>query len=72
MKNDMNYWVNGFWFDMYEEARRYADFMMEHQKQYFAIFTKAEIEANEEILKQNKDQVSPAVRKRLKSPLKSI
>lgn len=54
MKNENNFYVNGFWFDMYEEARRYADFMMETQRHYFAIFTKAEIEANEEILKQNK------------------
>ena len=46
MKNDNNYYVNGFWFDMYDEARRYADFMMEAQRRYYAIFTKAEIEAH--------------------------
>ena len=52
MKNDNNYYVNGFWFDMYEEARRYADFMMEAQRRYYAIFTKAEIEAyGEETIK---------------------
>lgn len=52
MKNDNNYYVNGFWFDMYEEARRYADFIMETQRRYYAIFTKAEIEAHgEEIMK---------------------
>jgi hypothetical protein len=45
MKNEYNYWVNGFWFDMYDEARRYADFMMESQKRYYAIFTRSEIEA---------------------------
>jgi hypothetical protein len=50
MKNEQNYWVNGFWFDVYEEARRYADFVLENQKQYYAIFTRAEIEANKEIL----------------------
>lgn len=48
MKNDHNYWVNGFWFDMYDEARRYADFMMEAQKRYYAIFTRSEIEAHGE------------------------
>lgn len=48
MKNEHNYWVNGFWFDMYEEARRYADFMMEAQRRYYAIFTRAEIEAHGE------------------------
>jgi hypothetical protein len=46
MKNDNNYYVNGFWFDMYDEARRYADFMMEAQRRYYAIFTRAEIEAH--------------------------
>lgn len=46
MKNENNYYVNGFWFDMYEEARRYADFMMEAQRRYYAIFTRAEIEAH--------------------------
>ncbi len=46
MKNDNNYYVNGFWFDMYDEARRYADFIMESQRRYYAIFTKAEIEAH--------------------------
>lgn len=48
MKNDNNYYVNGFWFDMYDEARRYADFIMESQRRYYAIFTKAEIEAHGE------------------------
>lgn len=46
MKNDHNYYVNGFWFDLYDEARRYADFMMEAQKRYYAIFTRSEIEAH--------------------------
>ena len=48
MKNEHNYYVNGFWFDMYDEARRYADFMMEAQRRYYAIFTRAEIEAHGE------------------------
>ena len=48
MKNDNNYYVNGFWFDMYDEARRYADFMMEAQRRYYAIFTRDEIEAHGE------------------------
>jgi hypothetical protein len=52
MKNDNNYYVNGFWFDMYDEARRYADFMMETQRRYYAIFTRSEMEAyGEEKLK---------------------
>jgi hypothetical protein len=48
MKNDNNYYVNGFWFDMYDEARKYADFIMESQRRYYAIFTKSEIEAHGE------------------------
>ena len=48
MKNDNNYYVNGFWFDMYDEARRYADFIMETQRRYYAIFTRSEIEAHGE------------------------
>ena len=48
--NQDNYWCNGFWFDLYEEAKRYADLMLEHQRHYYAIFTKAEIEANRAIL----------------------
>ena len=55
MKNDNNYYVNGFWFDMYDEARRYADFIMESQKRYYAIFTKSEIEAHRDILDKDKD-----------------
>ena len=58
MKNEDNYFVNGFWFDLYEEARRYADFLMEHQRHYCAIFTKAEIEANRAILDQYKGNTS--------------
>ena len=54
MKNDENYYVNGLWFDLYEEARRYADFILEHQRHYFAIFTRAEIEAHKEILDKDK------------------
>lgn len=52
MKNDNNYYVNGLWFDLYDEARKYADFIMESQRRYYAIFTKSEIEAHrDEILK---------------------
>lgn len=54
----MNYYVNGFWFDLYEEAKRYADLMLEHQRHYYAIFTKAEIEANRAILDPFKGTVS--------------
>ena len=59
MKNEENYWVNGFWFDMYEEAKRYADFILETQRHYYAIFTKAEIEANRELF----DKVNGTVSK---------
>lgn len=58
MKNEENYWVNGFWFDMYEEAKRYADFILETQRHYYAIFTKAEIEANRAILDQVNGKIS--------------
>lgn len=58
MKNEHNYWVNGFWFDMYEEARRYADFMMEQQRRYYAIFTRSEIEAHRGILDKDKGNTS--------------
>ncbi len=50
MKNDQNYYVNGLWFDLYNEARTYADFIMESQRRYYAIFTRAEIEAHRDEL----------------------
>lgn len=59
MKNDNNYYVNGFWFDMYEEARRYADFIMETQRRYYAIFTKAEIEAHRDEIIKGEGQGTP-------------
>lgn len=59
MKNDHNYWVNGFWFDMYDEARRYADFMMESQRRYYAIFTRAEIEAHHDEIMKSKGSDTP-------------
>ena len=45
------YYCNEFWFDTYNEARRYADFLLNHAGVYKAIFTRAEIEAhNMEVL----------------------
>ena len=49
MKNDNNYYVNGLWFDLYEEARRYADFIAEQQRRYFDMCTRDEIKAHKEI-----------------------
>ena len=40
------YYCNGHVFDTYEEARRYADFLLEHCRIYRAIFTRAEMEAH--------------------------
>jgi hypothetical protein len=39
------YYCNGYYFDRYQEARRYADFLLNHAGVYRAIFTRAEIEA---------------------------
>jgi len=72
MKNDNNYCLNCFWFDMYDEARWYADFIMETQRRYYAIFTRAEIEAHGEENMKAKGNTSSESWKRLKSPLKSI
>jgi len=41
-----NYYCNGFYFEQYQEARRYADFLLNHAGVYKAIFTRAEIEAH--------------------------
>jgi hypothetical protein len=40
------YYCNGHYFDQYQEARRYADFLLHHAGVYRAIFTRAEIEAH--------------------------
>jgi len=40
------YYCNGYYFDQYQEARRYADFLLHHAGVYRAIFTRAEIEAH--------------------------
>jgi hypothetical protein len=59
MKNDQNYYVNGLWFDLYNEARTYADFIMESQRRYYAIFTRAEIEAHRDELIKDEGQGTP-------------
>jgi len=43
MKYEHNYYVNGFPFEDYEEARRYADFLLEWKRVYKCVFTKAEM-----------------------------
>lgn len=45
MKYTSNYYVNGFGFEDYEEARRYADFLLEWKRIYKCVFTRAEMEA---------------------------
>jgi hypothetical protein len=40
------YYCNGYYFDQYQEARRYADFLLHHAGVYRAIFTRAEMEAH--------------------------
>jgi hypothetical protein len=42
----LNYYCNGFWFDTYTEARRYADFLLNHARVYRAIFTRSEMDAH--------------------------
>ena len=45
MKYTSNYYVNGFGFEDYEEAKRYADFLLEWKRMYKCVFTRAEMEA---------------------------
>jgi hypothetical protein len=40
------YYCNEFWFDTYNEAREYADFLLRHGGIYRAIFTRSEMEAH--------------------------
>ena len=40
------YYCNGHYFDKYQAARQYADFLLHHAGIYRAIFTRAEIEAH--------------------------
>lgn len=48
MKYEHNYYVNGFGFEDYHEARRYADFLLEWKRIYKCVFTKAEMNAMSE------------------------
>ena len=48
MKYEHNYYVNGFPFDDYSEAKRYADFLLEWKRIYKCVFTKAEMNAMSE------------------------
>ena len=40
------YYCNGYYFDNYNEARRYADFLLNHAGIYRAIFTRDEMIAH--------------------------
>lgn len=55
MKYESNYYVNGFGFEDYEEAKRYADFLLEWKHMYKCVFTKAEMNA---IHEQNKNTLN--------------
>lgn len=48
MKYTSNYYVNGFGFEDYTEARRYADFLLEWKRIYKCVFTKAEMNSMKE------------------------
>jgi hypothetical protein len=48
MKYESNYYCNGFGFDCYEEAARYADFLLKWKRMYKCVFTKAEMNAMKE------------------------
>ena len=45
MKYTSNYYVNGFGFEDYDEAKRYADFLLEWKRIYKCVFTNAEMNA---------------------------
>ncbi len=40
------YYCNEFWFDTYNEAREYADFLLRYGGIYRAIFTRSEMDAH--------------------------
>lgn len=48
MKYESNYYCNGFGFEDYDEAKRYADFLLEWKRMYKCVFTKAEMNAMKE------------------------
>lgn len=39
------YYCNGFWFDQYSEARRYADFLLKYARVFRCVYTKSEMES---------------------------
>jgi hypothetical protein len=43
MKYESNYYVNGFGFEDYDEAKRYADFLLNWKRIYKCVFTRAEM-----------------------------
>jgi hypothetical protein len=45
MKYESNYYVNGFGFEDYDEAKRYADFLLNWKRIYKCVFTRAEMNA---------------------------
>lgn len=48
MKYESNYYVNGFGFEDYTEARRYADFLLEWKRIYKCVFTRDEMNSMKE------------------------
>jgi hypothetical protein len=48
MKYESNYYCNGFGFECYEEAARYADFLLKWKRMYKCVFTKAEMNSMKE------------------------
>ena len=43
-----DYYVNGFGFNTYAEAKRYADYLLEWNRIYKCVFTKAEMNSMSE------------------------
>ena len=42
---ERNYYCNGFWFQDYEHARKYAEHILKTEGKYRVVFTKAERDA---------------------------
>jgi hypothetical protein len=45
-KNLDAYYCNGFWFAHYSDARRYAEFLLEHKRLYRVVYTRSEMDAH--------------------------
>lgn len=40
------YYCNGFWFSQYRDARRYAEFLLDHKRLYRVVYTRSEMDAH--------------------------